>query len=417
MTFLLGLLLTALFLMVTIYRMVHAMRTGNITGYLLNPLLYLMVLSFPYLVVGSMLSGPGHALAGFIFSPEAAFEATLVCYYFFLVILGFYFQTPDRDVVISVNQIGIIGTISTFILLISIPFSYAVLVQHGSALGALQGNRVSAMTYYGDVFLGQNYFGQLYCLGSLASILFVLKYPQSRKAVLLFFVSLFPFILTDYLQNGRGVMMSTFMIFYILFCIHRQKIYIAPVIAFVVFLSIFGIIYRTDYNNLDFTENLLNAFAEFYLTRATLDQIIDSNTLFTLQDMLDNGLSRLLPSVLRDAIGVESLSYTNYMQAQMDLSFGLAGNIVAESYFFGGFGFILVSPLIICAIYRKIYVSDAFTRLPLFLFNFYLISYTQNIVRTAFYENLFLIIGLFVTMFLFIIVFGRNIEVLKPRPN
>lgn len=413
MTFYGGLLLSIVFLVTLLRRLSLATRTGNTTGFILNPLLYLLVTSYFYMVIGSMTAQAGQQTMGFAFRTEASDTATLLCYYYFVVILIAYSLNRDLYLRVLPIELGVIGSIAGLSLLLVVPFSYFILIQYGPGLAALQGNRYAAMTYYIDNFLHTGLYGQLYCVGLLATLLFIFKNQNRRLGFLLFIVVTFPFVTADYLQNGRGTITAIFLCLYLLVSLRTGKIYVMPAVIFLVLIVAFGIIYRIDYQNSSVGDMLLFASSEFFLTRSSLDLIIDTQPVTQFQDLITSCLTKVLPGAIREFFDLNYVSYTDYVKRAMSLSFGLAGNIAAESYFFGGMVFSLISPLIICSFYALIYRWQAFKSLPGFIMTIYIILSTQNMVRTSFYENMALLIGLFMILFSYLLIFGRRIWILE----
>ncbi len=413
MTFYGGLLLTLAFMVILARRLSLATRTGNAVGFILNPTLYLLVIGYFYMVVGSMTAEAGQQTMGFSFRAEASDTASLLCYYYFFIFLLAYALNKDRFLKLRPIELGVIGNIAGMSLLFVVPFSYFILATYGPGLAALQDNRYSAMTYYIDNFLRAGFYGQLYCIGLLASLLFIFKHQKRLWGLLLFVVVAFPFVAADFLQNGRGTITSIFLCFYLLITLRTGKIYVMPIVIFVLLLVAFGIFYRLDYANSSIGDFLLFSSSEFFLTRSSLDLIIDAQPNTPFFDLISSCLTKVLPGAIRDFFDLTYVSYTDYVKRTMSLSFGLAGNIAAESYFFGGMTFSLISPLIIASFYTLVYRWQAFKSLPGFILAIYIILSTQNMVRTSFYENMALLLGLFLILFSYLLIFGRRIWILR----
>lgn len=407
-----GLALTVMFFATLYSRIKLAKTTNNTIGFLFNPLLYLVTFSYLYLVLGSLLAVPGQALIGFTFDPEASETASWICYYFFSVFILVYQFNKDKYLRLLKFESGILGIISIFTLLFIVPLSYKALLTYGPALAALQSMRVDAMNFYQDAFLRDSAYGPLSSLALMACTFFMFQYPHQKRSKILFVIVIFPFVAADFLQNGRGVITSAFLLFYILYNALNGKLYIAPAVIFVVLISFFGIVFRMDYKTLDFGNQALGATSEFYLTRSSLDYLINNNQTFTLYDLLNSSISRMLPGRIGEALNINYISYTAYVQNSMKLSFGLAGNIASESYFYGGIVFCMVSPLIIATFYALLHNSRMKLNMAGFIFMLFVIILTQNMMRTSFYESISLLLSFFLTFGLYVIIFGVRIRVL-----
>lgn len=407
-----GLLLTAVFIATLAFRVQRALLNNNITGLLYNPSLYLFVFVYFYLVLGTLLSPTGQMLVGFAFYSEASDQASWLCYYYFAVVSGFYWMSRDRLLRYREFQLGAIGELTAALFMLALPYAYFLLLTQGPALAELQTNRYAAMKFFSEAF-SQKGFGQTYCVSMAACTIYALRYPQDPKVPWIFMIGILPFLVADYFQNARGTIFGIFTLGFILLCTRRQKLYIAPAFSAVVALMIFGIIWRTDYRSASFSTNLLASLSELYLTRASVDYVIGSDANAGLFHLFSSSLDRILPGIAK-AIDDSNVPYfTDYIEQTMKLSFGLAGNLVSESYYYGGLPFALISPLIIGSIYLLMASSRALCYLPGFIFNIFLIVTTIGMVRNGFYSGFATIIGAMLILLSFITFFGGGIQVLE----
>lgn len=411
MILLAGLLLTLMFALTLGARVRAAVAQRNITGLLYNPVLYLFVFTYLYMVIGSLLSPAGQALIGFVFLEQASDQATWLCFYYFVIATGFYWASRDRKLRYAEVRFGVIGEITFGLALIAIPYAYFLLATQGPGLAELQSSRYAAMQYFADAF-AQKGFGQVYCISVAACTLYYLRFPDDRKNVLVFALALLPFAATDYLQNGRSTLLGIATMIFILVCTRRQKLYVTPALVIVTALMIFGVVLRTDYRSQSIETNLLSSLAELYLTRASVDYVIESSPDAGLFHLFSSSLDRILPGLEKAIDGSNVPYFTDYIEHTMRLSFGLAGNLASESYYYGGLPFALLSPVIIGGIYLLVSRSQALCFLPGYIFNMFLIVSTIGMVRNGFYSGLATIIGVMLILLVYITFFARHIRVL-----
>lgn len=407
-----GLLLTAIFIATLAFRVQRALLQNNITGLLYNPLLYLFVFVYFYLVLGTLLSPTGHLLVGFAFHSEASAQASWLCYYYFIVVASFYWLSRDRQLRYAAFRLGAIGELLAILFMLALPYAYFLLLTQGPALAELQTNRYAAMKFFSEAF-SQRGFGQTYCIAMAGCTLYALRFPQDPKVPLIFMAGILPFLVADYFQNARGTMFGIFTLIFILVCTRRQKLYITPAVSVVIALMIFGIIWRTDYRSASFGTNLLASLSELYLTRASVDYVIGSDTNAGLFHLFSSSLDRIIPGIAKAIDGSNVPYFTDYIEQTMKLSFGLAGNLVSEAYYYGGLPFALISPLIIAGVYALMARSRALCYLPGFIFNIFLIVTTIGMVRNGFYSGFATIIGVMLILLSFITFFGGAIQVLE----
>lgn len=407
-----GLLLTLVFVATLTYRVQLAMQQENITGLLYNPLLYLFVFVYLYMVLGSLLAPAGQALIGFVFYAEASDQASWLCFYYFAVITGFYWLSRDRQLRYMELKLGVIGELTAGLCLLALPYAYFLLLTQGPALAELQTNRYAAMQFFAEAF-SQNGFGQTYCIAMAGCTLYALRFPEDPKVPLIFLIGILPFLAADYFQNARGTIFGIFTLVFILICTRRQKLYITPAIAAVSALMLFGIIWRTDYRSVDLATNLLSSLSELFLTRSSVDYVIGSDTNVGLFHLFSSSLDRIIPGIAQTIDDSNVPYFTDYIEHTMRLSFGLAGNLVSESYYYGGLTFTLISPVIIGSIYLTVAHSRGLCFLPGFIFNVFLIVSTIGMVRNGFYSGLATIVGAMLILLSFITFFGGRIQVLE----
>ncbi|MEL0028513.1 MAG: hypothetical protein VW625_07630, partial [Perlucidibaca sp.] len=345
-----GLLLTAVFIATVGYRVHAAVAAQNITGLLYNPVLYLFFFVYFYMVLGTMLSPAGQSLVGFVFYDEASDQASWLCYYYFVVTLLCYWISRDRQLRYADIELGAMGELTLGLSLIALPYAYFLLITQGPALAELQSSRYAAMQYYAEAF-SQKGFGQTYCIAMAAATLYTLRFPRDPKAVLVVLVCIFPFLAADYLQNARSTMFGIMTLVFILLCTRQQKLYVMPAVAAIVALMLFGLVFRTDYRSLSLGTNLLSSLSELFLTRASVDYVVGSNPDVGLYHLFTASMDRILPGLAKvlDDSNVEY--FTDYIEHTMKLSFGLAGNLVSEAYYYGGLPFALISPVLIGGLY------------------------------------------------------------------
>lgn len=402
-----SLALTLFFVYVLRVRLTAASTMGNVAGFLLNPLLYLVVYGFLYLVLGTWLSRPGMDHFLFRFSEDASIAADALCLFAFFVMLCFYARSVDYSIQFLALDIGVLRQISIILLVLSSVAAWAALAVYGPGLLALQFSRGAAAEYYMANFLGRAYFGQLCNVTYIACILIFFIGRMRRPAISWFLFLMLPYLIADYMQNGRAVIvacLTTVMLFYF---IAKERVYLVFGFAAFVGLAFMGIYFRTDYGVYALKDNFMNATTEFYLTRHALDAMIESGAHSGAFGAVNLALSQIMPGFIKSALGIYGERYTDYVQGYLGLSFGLSGNILAEAFYYGGYPLAVFVPFLISVVYYQLNRAQWIGTVPGVIFLLVVITSTQYMMRVGFFEVFSRNIGAMLLYFYLFVLAGR----------
>jgi hypothetical protein len=397
---------------VTIFIIFVRMKKSNNnayrSGFLLNPLLYLVFFCLFYLIFGSL----GILYGSYYFFDLGSYrtdlgttvESTYKSIIFYLIIISFYIFSKDRKIgAISINLgFNTYCLIFSFSILISFYLFYIIAV-HFSDIYLLRSGRVGAYYYYVEnIWNGLKYSFFL----NISTALVFLSFLSRRKSVLLSslaFLIVFLVLLIDYSHGGRSASIRIIMAGYLAFAINSNRYFVKEIFLTMLILGLLGVLQRSVGQVLSL-ESLHLLLAEFTLTRYVTDIVLYHDLRGEYIMPFLSFFTSFLPGAIRDVLGVSSSSIGGFIQDFTGLSFGLAGNIVAESIFYFG-DFYFISAIIISLFYyllSRIRISNIFFLLLVML---YIIG-TQNMIRTSFYDfglSIFYLLAtqLFVFSFLF----------------
>lgn len=373
----------------------------NKTGALLNPLFYLMIFSYLYLLLPSFyiewvvfdLYNIDITEHNFVVSQYMCLWYLLVFYIFYLISKDNLIIRNDTNVYKGVYQASLAVYFLIILLLLwiiatEVPHIYAARGDRGEALGiyyerVLTRYRIAIVTFV--------------MLGVTAIIIL-----QSKK--LIYLAPLLLFCLIDYSHGGRTLTFLVFVFSYINIVLLKHKLYLKYAIPAVVAMILAGILQRYDMSTL--LGGLYMAGAEFSNTRITTSYVIGHPEVHgNIIEYFFVSVSRLLPGgILSKLVNPTGEWYGDIVSSKVDIGFGLAGNLVTESVYYGGMLFGVISPLIIGGIYYSLNYFKVYKNLIGFVFVLFLCAKTQEIMRTYFYDHIFYLLGIEI-FYLFFILF------------
>ena len=222
---------TLLLIATPIMLMIRVQRAKNdgIIGFILNPLLYLVVFNYLYLVLGSTLAyAGGYDLFLFKFSEETTRLSLFLTNYTMCVFIIFYYVSKDYPYVKIPQRIKYKSNLYFLIIisfLISLLFLYLI-IKYGATIYSLHSmfNRVTAYDYFiKEILTPYRLIGLL----NIALVIFITINLFSSYRILHYFTAV-PFLLIiflEVLQGGRLISMICILSMYIIMVIKYQKLY------------------------------------------------------------------------------------------------------------------------------------------------------------------------------------------------
>lgn len=378
-----------LFIFVILYiigRLRRSVATGDLIGFLLNPMLYFILFAVLYLLVANILVNLGAYKVLITGLPSNVNDLTgsssYVLIYFIGVLLCYMFTDDLKG--LKFRPLTYKPFNEFFFILLSIIiflFLLYLCIKYGPTLLSLRSDRAIVYDYFA------NYVYKPYRIGvfvnvysALLVILLFSRRKVSRVIVLLPFLC---FLSLDFFQGGRSIIIRLVIIIYLCFAILNRRTYLKISSISLLGLGTIPVLER-------FTEGeglfqLYIAFGEFIYTRVTVDYVIYNSFNGDHLYMLIKYALSLLPGVVGHSLMGEEVTYREMIEDASGLSFGLSGNIVAESIFYLGDYFILT--LVFVLITAKLfYLKSTVCRFPFVIGLIIFISNVQNIFRTSFFE-------------------------------
>lgn len=407
-----------LILLLCIVPVVIGFRVRKAGAFVLyNPFFYLVVFSYFYLLVPSILSAES-PISDFLGLDRESFDrVSLFSAWFVVVFLGAY--SISNDYVVELRNDFLVPKLTirlaSFVLLFTVSISIYVLVLHGPSLYGLSSSRFDSYEYYRINILVPYAFQLVFQMTAVCASLLALHNRNLR-----FFMLLTPFLILDFLQGGRAVTFMTSVSFCLVaVLIHpnggKKILGFVSSFIFVLFLSAF---FRRALpgSGVDIEAQLIEMFGEFYFTRLTAQYVyVYSLSAGDFLDFIVLVMSKLIPQFLVNAISDigSIIRYDVELNETVDVGFGLAGSVLAEAFYYGGEWFAWVSPFFISASYFVLYRFKIICKLPGFVFFLLLVGSSFSIFRSAFFLSFTALIYTFLFYFSFIVLTSWDTKLLK----
>jgi hypothetical protein len=326
----------------------------------------------------------------FVFTQEILQDTDIICNWFNLIFLGFYFISSDQKILRKEYK----PRNSTYYLALVIAgattvyFIYLVSI-FGPILMAIP-DRVQALEVFGrDVFNGAKLSAFLNIfLCSLAVIVW-----RSRN-FLYFLLLAFPLSL-DLMAKGRMIVWASLLFAYLNYVAISKKTGFIIAIPLCLFL-ISTVLFRFD--NLDWESGLDQIMVLLF------SDPVNSrfSTPLVYKDYYENGdlgeyllrsFFNFLPDVInkiifgyedRQGLNVSEIIANDYSSK---IGFSLGINLPSEAIYYGGTPFAFISPFIIGGITYLLNRFGIYKTFPGFIFLCFYISLLRGIVRGTFYDN------------------------------
>lgn len=395
------------------HRLMRAIREERVVGFIANPLLWFTVFALMYLIVGPLLSQQSQLMFG-LYATESArvLAGTLAIYTFVVLFLG-YFLLQDRRLAVCELDLGALGTILLFASMLAAAMIWVAVISGGPTLLSLRDNRVAAHDFYREFFLGKYKIAMMYQVVTMGLICAALKVKSDAQFYLILFISCAPAILVDIFQGGRGLAISSLILLGSTYSIRRGVVPWKAGLIVVLGFNLHIMLLRFNPEQMQSLDFLYRFLSETFLTHFAFEHIVEREMVTGIWDLVAVFISRALPFGVGLAAAGNVGQYGGEIQNNLGLGFGLAGNICAEAYFFGGLAFCLFSPLLIVGIYSWLYRSHFLLTLPGISFVIFMNMSAQNIMRTNFYGIFAGMISVFIGYLLIInlLAWGKQILV------
>ena len=383
----------------------------------LNPCIYLLITSYLYLTVASLLFELNQEIMGGLlgfylnFKEDSLLITDAICNWFVFVFLIYYVLSKDRNLIISeeYKPKRITAKIAFFFTLFISAFFLVLIVIYGPRLVSLSFEEARAMV---PVFTGRYRYKVLSL--TLAAAVTILVWRTKKVKWYLFLILT---VAIDLLTRSRGRAMFIVIFSYVnyvaIFRKLRLKLFSFLLIGI---LSTFFLRKSLSVNSaIDLIKIPMQVLGEVFNTRATTTIVYDNFlNQGSLTDYILYSFTKTLPGIVGNLIEeliwsnaeevTQSLDYQSVIgdyYGSLGVTWGLAGNIASEALYFGGIPFAIISPLIIGGIFYLFHELRLNRTLPSFLFLSILIAeLPRGIMRNTFYDTFFTI---FYVMFSYLI--------------
>lgn len=385
---------------------------------LYNPLLYLVVFSYFYLLVPSLLPSESPVSEFLGLGRESFDRVGLFSCWFLVVFLSAYSLSRDFSVELKENFVTprLTLRLATFFLIVSVGVSVFVLYSHGFSLYVLSSNRSDSYEYYRTNILVPYAYQLVFQLAVVSSCVLALSNRNIK-----YFLMLLPFLLLDFLQGGRAfTFMASVSFCLVAVLVHPRggKRILGLVSSFVLVLFVSAFIRRSlpSSGAMEIEASLIDMFGEFYFTRLTAEYIysysLGAGDFF---DFMLLVISKLFPQFIIGAFSSigDIARYDVELNETVDIGFGLAGSILAESFYYGGEWFAWLAPVVIAAIYFLLYRIKIVGTLPGFVFFLLLVGSSFSIFRSAFFLSFTALIYTFFVYFSFVVFTSWRVRLLR----
>lgn len=375
----------------------------NCRGAIINPILYLLMFSYLYLLIPNFyISYVIYDVYNLDISASAFQLSEIVCLWHVIIFYIYYLFSKDSIVLPNDNRpyMGVYQ-ISLVVYILLSTFYLFILVKDVPGVFALRGNREEALQRFYQTIQAR------YKLAILNYIFFgVTTVVLWKTRNLLWLLPLLTICVMDFSHGGRTMTFMVFIYSYINIVLIKNKLFFKFALGSILFMMAVGVLQRAGDST--WWWSLYTAGAEFSNTRVTTSYVLDvprihgdlfQHAIISVLKIFPGGISNKLYGI------PDGMWYGEELSQHLDLGFGLAGNIATEAIFYGGIYFGFISPLIIGLIYFLLNRLRVFKTLVGFIFVLLLCAKTQDIMRMYFYENFFYLIQMMIFFLPFITFF------------
>ena len=384
-------------------------------GFALNPLLWLTLFGCIYLVLGSMLSSQSQIIFGINATDAARTQAGWVSIYTFLSLFIGYIWVPDRALEVIEQNLGAAGSLLVAGGLLAGVLIWFCLLSEGGALLSLKDQRVAAHDYFREIILGKYKLAMLQQIATVAALTFFLKKRSTKVSMSILFIYCAPLVLIDFFQGGRGMITGSMIFLIIVFGMQDRKIPWKLFLLLAFSFNIYTMLMRleeTDFLDKNF---ILRSISEIYLTQSSLVYLVEQNITTSFFELVRLFFAKMMPFGIGSSYVSQSEQYVDLIRYNLNMGFGLAGNIAAEAFYYGGYVFSVISPWIIFIVIRGLYGGGLLLTLPGLIVVLLINMSAQNIIRTEFYVTFAGIISIILSYLLPITILTWGHRVLAEK--
>ena len=393
------------FILVPLYLISRYRKNKN--WIFLNPCFYLLLGAYLYLTVSSTFIQSYIERSSVSYyqtlSAESIQVTSLICNWYVLVFVVFYFLSVDRKLILIKDFKPRKITYQFALILVAILFIVQVYYLLRYAPTFVVASRSDGLNLYARQILNGPFRLRVTLKVFSVALGIVIWRTRNFYWLLLLIVP----ILTEFLSGGRTHSLSMIGFAYMTYLVitgkTRIKLLFTSLIIYVTSVPILRSYGSGNFIErfLDWESFLFKGFSEIFATR--LSTVIVYDQFSNSQDLLGyfrDSILSLFPSFIRSLLyNTERLTDLNYRTVLRDfyiiccdIDWGLAGNFVTESLFYGGVGFALLSPLIIGLFFYSLNETRLAKTFPGFMFLCLVISQSQFMMRTGFYDVIFILI-------------------------
>lgn len=385
---------------------------------LMNPCFYLVLFSYLYLTFASVLLGfyiQALSQVGTWIDLKLMEPTKLLGNWFTLVFFIFYIFSKDYNLVILpfkprklTYKIAFILTFIVSIVLVTIAILYI------PSLLTFSNRTVSYE--FSQEFIRK--FKMKLLVNILLGCIAVLVW---RTKNFKWYLPILIPIAIDLAAKGRSLTFNCIIFAYLNYIAISQKSIIFKIIT-VLGIVVGTVIFRLSDEARESTAYLWSVFADLFLSWITTllvyKNFLGYGDIFS---YIGNSLLSLLP--FDSLLGIEQnkVDYVQvlaeFYQQKLNLKFGLAGNIVSESLFYGGLTFAIISPIIIGSIFYFFNRFTIYKNFPGFIFFCFLIANFRGMVRDSFYDGLLQCITLMLSGLIWLTILEYKRPVIIKKSN
>lgn len=370
-------------------------------GVFFNPILYLSGTSILYLLLPIVvIYGFNVNNAMLDYSEGSDKLNSFLSTYTVAVFVFFYWISNDVKVDFERGEKINVNFIYIILILACGYFAYLAFMYKDELGGIIL--REAKYDFFSEVILGAN--PKILLVSKISGLLIAFCYFMKKRFWIL--LLLIPFIYFDSLIKGRSITLYAVLPSLVVILFYFYRYFLIIIVTAISTLALISFFREVAPGRLFFT-----MFGEFFATRESTSFVIDGNSHDSFIHLLSNFFYAFLPTFIASKFNFYSMTaYTPQLEGLINGSIGFSGNIIGESYFYGGFLFSLINPFIISLIYlyiQKLSVNNKYHLLYMIM----LCSYSIWFMRSEFYVTFASLTSMFL-VYIFPVLFisrSRNV--------
>ncbi|PSW31395.1 hypothetical protein C9J21_16770 [Photobacterium phosphoreum] len=344
----------------------------------LNPTFYLSCVSFLYLIFPTLvifLLGINNPMLNYSYESNAI--NSYLSLYCFCVFVFFYVISDDPVIDINTQYSNVKAEKWILFIIIFVIIIYILNISYiySSTLNSIQ-YRMDKYHFFESVIV--SHYPKVLLISKLFGFLIAYKYYTTKNA--LWLIASIPFLYFDHLIQGRTITLYVLLpsVIFVLYNYYKYALILSVFCVF--YLGISSLTREVSHGSIFFT-----MFGEFFATRESTSYVINNNYHDSILHLLSNFIYSFFPGYIGYKLNSYDVSsYTVQLSNLINERVGFSGNIIGEAYFYGGYVFSFISPIIIGFIYRyfsKYKIDNTYKLIILIM----LCSYSIWFMRSEFY--------------------------------